>query len=342
MMEKHREECVIGWRVEQVFRPVIHSEEKSMFNIQVLGAVAAMIAVSSSAQAQTGSAAGNTVGDFTLERVLTLAGIIAPAVPNIPAPVLAGIQSGALDVHQVFAYNSAQRTLEQTTFLVPGNSPLPFPSPGAATLVDHYIIQIDSDSTTSSPGASAVLAGHVTSNDAPTPSGNITGAIVTLSFGYRGSAAATQFGPVIESVSGLYSVYTATGVGSLAANATPQKCSLANLNGAYLFRVSGYIQAGANAFGPSFGPYVDNGRFLADGNGNITVVDSGSINGSVFSNRSYALAYTLDSNCLGSAKGSGIAAGISLDIQVSKDGRNMNLVFTQPSSVVASGNGQLQ
>jgi hypothetical protein len=309
-----------------------------MFNIRVFGAVAAMIAVSSSAQAQTASTAGNTVGDFTIERVLTLAGIIAPVVPNIPAPLLAGLQSGALEIHQVFAYNSAQRTLEQTAFVVPGNSPLPFPSPGAATLADHYIIQIDSASTTSSPGASAVLVGHVTSNDAPTPLGNITGAIVTLSFGYHGSAAATQFGPIVESVSGLYSVYTATGVGSLAASATPQKCSLATLNGTYLFRASGFIQIGATAFGPSFGPYVDNGRVTSDGKGNLTGVDSGNINGTVFQNRPLSGAYTLDSNCAGSAK----VSGLSIDIQVSRDGRRLNLIATQPSSVVANGSGQLQ
>jgi hypothetical protein len=338
-MEKCREECVTGCRVEQVFRPVIQSKEKNMFHIRVFGAVAVMIAVSSYAQAQTGSTGSNTVGDFTMERVLTLAGLATPTAPNIPAPLLAALQSGALEIHQVFAYSSAQRTLESTAFVVPGNSPLPFPSPSAATLVDHYIIQIDSASTTSSPGASAVLVGHVTSNDAPTLAGNITGAIVTLSFGYRGSAGATQFGPIVESVSGLYSVYTATGVGSLAANATPPKCSLASLNGTYLFRLSGFIQNGSTAFGPSFGPNVDNGRFIADGNGNFTVLDSGNINGSTFLNRSLPGTYTLDTNCVGSAK---MAGGVSFDIQVSKDGRTLNVVFTQPSSVAASGNAQLQ
>lgn len=306
-----------------------------MFPIRLAGAAAVLVTFSSGIQAQTGA---NTVGDFTMERVLTLASVTSPTAPTLPPAVLAGLQSGALEIHQVFVYNSGQRTLEQTAFVVPGGSPLPFPNAGAAPLADHYIIQADSAGTTSTPGSSAVLVGHVTSNDAPTPWGNITGAIVTLAFGFHGSASATQFGPIMESVSPVYGLYTATGVGSLAPTATPQKCSLATLNGTYMFQLSGFYQSGSTAFGPAFGPFVDNGRFTADGNGNIAVFDSGNVNGVPFLNRSFSLTYTLDGNCVGSFK----SPTLSIDVQVSKDGRRLNMVFTQPSSLAASGSGQLQ
>ena len=142
-----------------------------------VAALAALVAISPFGRAQVNQNGGSAPGDFTMERVLTLSSASAPTPPNFPPPVLAALQSGALELHQIFVYNSAQRTLEQSALVVPGGSPLPLPSPGSATVGDHYIVQVDSASITSSPGPSAVLVGHVTSNDVPTPFGTITGAI---------------------------------------------------------------------------------------------------------------------------------------------------------------------
>src|SRR5450755_376800 len=87
---------------------------------------------------------GNGVGDFTLERILTLSSIISPLQPSFPDAVLAGIQNGTLEIHQLFTYNSAQRTMEQLAFVVPGKSPVPFPNPNAASVADHYFVQVES------------------------------------------------------------------------------------------------------------------------------------------------------------------------------------------------------
>ena len=122
----------------------------------LLNVAAAILGSGCALHAQT---AGSTVGDFTIERVLTLASIIAPTAPNFPPPVLAGLQAGAIEIHQVFAYNSAKGTVEQTAFVVPGKSPVPFPNPGNAPLADHYIVQVDAASVTSSPSPSVVLIG---------------------------------------------------------------------------------------------------------------------------------------------------------------------------------------
>ncbi len=298
-----------------------------------VGVLAVAVAINSIARAQNSGAPG----DFTIERVLGISSIIAPTAPNLPPPVLAGLQNGTLEVHQVFVYNSAQRTLEQTAFVVPGKSPLPFPSPGNAPLADHYIIRVDSASLTSQPGPSAVLTGKVISNDAPTPWGDITGAVVTLSFGYQGSGAATRLGPIYESVSPLYGLYTAMGVGSLSLTPSPssQGCSAATLNGVYTFQLRGSIQ---NGTGGQYTPYVDSGRFVADGQGKITIIDAVNANGTVFTDRNFPATYVLDQYCSGTLQ----LPGSSMNIVVSKDGQRVNLIFASPSSIVAMGTGQLQ
>ncbi len=297
----------------------------------LVGALAALAAITPLAFAQDNQ---NAIGDFTMERVLTPSGVTAPTAPALPPPVLAGFLNGSLEIRQVFAYNSAQRTLEQTAFVVPGKSPLPFPSPGSVPIADHYILHVDSARLTSQPGASAVLTGKVISNDMPTPFGDITGAIVTISFGYQGSGPATHFGPVYESVSPLYGLYTATAVGNLSLTPTAQGCSAATLNGVYMFQLQGSVQNGPS----SYGPFVDNGRLFADGQGNLTVIDAGSLNGSIFTDRTFPATYVLDQLCSGTFKWSGGA----MNVVVSKDGQRINMVFTFPSSVVAGGIGQLQ
>jgi hypothetical protein len=293
------------------------------------GAGMALLAIGS-LHAQT---SGNGVGDFTLERVLALSGVISPYAPNLPDAVLAGIQSGALEIHQLCTYNSAQRTLDELAFVVPGKSPLPFPNPSAAPVADHYVIQVESASISSLPGPAVILAGHVTSNDTPTPFGDITGAGVTFTFGYRGSGSSVQYGPIMESVSPLYNIYTPTGVGALSLTPSPHKCSTATLNGTYMFQLAGSVQSGN-----VFMPYAQSGRFVADGAGNITVLDSGDLGGQAFSGRAYPISYVLDANCGGALT----FGGSVIDIQVSRDGTSINMVSTKPAYVIASGVGRIQ
>ena len=298
--------------------------------IVLLNVVAAVIGV----HALNAQTAGNAVGDFTIERVLTIASITAPTAPNFPPPVLAGLQAGAIEVHQIFAYSSAKGIVEQTAFVVPGNSPVPFPNPSGAPLADHYFFQVDAASVTSSPSPSVVLIGHVTSNDVATPWGNITGAGIALSFGYRTAGSSVQFGPIIESVSPVYGLYTATGAGSLSLTPSAQQCSVATLNGTYMFQLGGAINEGF----VRFWPYWESGRLMADGKGNATVVDSGNIGGSSFSGRMFSMSYTLDGNCQGTLN----SAALTMDFQVSRDAGAITFAVTKPSSIIANGSGRIQ
>jgi hypothetical protein len=278
--------------------------------------------------------AGPAVGDFTIERVLTLASIVAPTAPNFPPPVLAGLQAGAIEIHQVFAYNSAKGTVEQTAFVVPGKSPVPFPNPGSAPLADHYIVQVDGASVTSSPSPSVVLLGHVTSNDVATPWGNINGAGISIAFGYQSTGSSVQFGPIVESVSPVYGLYTAAGAGSLSLTPSTQLCNLASLNGTYMFQLGGSFSEGF----VGFWPYWESGTLTADGHGDVTVLDSGNIGGAPFSDRINPMSYTMNANCQGTLT----SPAMTMDFQVSKNGESITFAVTKPSGIVANGSGRIQ
>ena len=301
-----------------------------MSKLNIAGSIAALLAVLAPLHAQSGS---TSPGDFMFERVLPLSGVIAPTPPSLPDAVLAGIKAGAIEIHQRFIYNSAQRTLEQLAFVLPANSTVPFPDPSAAPVADHYMIDVESVSISSSPRPSVILAGHASSNDVPTPWGDITGAGVTLTFGYRSAGASVQFGPVLESVSPLYGLYTDTAAGSLSLSPSPRKCGLSTLSGVYMFQMGGSVQ---NSSG--WAPYWESGSFQADGKGNMTVLDSGNVGSTVFSGRTFPAAYAINEDCLGT-----LTFGTSsFDIQVSRDGKAINWASTKPSFVVANGSGRLQ
>jgi hypothetical protein len=301
-----------------------------MSKLHTAGSIVTLLAALAPLHAQSSA---NAPGDFLVERVLTLDHAFAPVPPNLPDAVLAGIKAGVIEFHQRFIYNSAQRTLEQFNYVVPANSPVPLPDPSKAPVGDHYLVQIESASISNSPSPSVILAGHVTLNDVATPFGYNTGAGVTLTFGYSTAGAAVQFGPVIESVSPLYGLYSDKGAGSLSLTPSTHKCTSSILNGAYIFQLNGSVQG---PFG--WAPYAESGKFLADGKGNVTVVDSGNIAGTIFTARTFPIAYTLNDDCTGT-----FAFGTSgMDVQVSLDGKAINMVFTKPSSVIASGVGRMQ
>ena len=238
-----------------------------------------------------------------------------------------------IELHQRFTYNSAQRTVEQLAFIVPANSPVPFPDPSGAPVGDHYLIQVDSATLSNSARPSIVLTGHVTSNDIPTPYGDNTGSAITLTIAYSNAGAAVQFGPILESVSPLYGLYSTAGAGSLSLTPSVSACSASTLNGVYLFQIGGAVQ---NSSG--FVPYMESGSFQADGNGNIMVLDSGNIGGTVFSDRKFPVSYNLNENCLGTIT----FGGTSSTSRCRGTARSINWSSTKPSDVIANGTGRLQ
>ena len=301
-----------------------------MSKLNITGLIVTLLTVLAPLHAQSSA---NSPGDFMVERVLPLTSILAPTAPSFPDAVLAGLKAGAIEFHQRFIYNSAQGTLEQFALVVPANSPVPFPDLSTALVADHYFVNVESVTLSNSPRPSVILSGHATSNDVPTPWGDITGAGVTLTFGYRAAGASVQFGPVLESVSPLYGLYTDTGAGSLSLSPSSRKCTLGTLNGVYMFQLNGSVQ---NATG--WVPFSESGTLQADGKGNIAVLDSGNIGGTIFRDRTFPIIYTINESCLGIFN-FGTSA---IDFQVSLDGKAINMVFTKPGTVSASGVGRIQ
>lgn len=302
-----------------------------MKNPKILTLAVLSAALSHSMLAQQGQT--NSLGDFTMERIILLSGVSAPTPPNLPGQVLDALQSGALEMHQVFVYSSAQRIIDQTNYILPGGSPLPSTDLSKAIVGDHYKIQVDSIVVNQSRGPSALMIGRVVSNDMITPFGDITGAMVSLSFGYQGSGPGMRFATIIESVSPIYTIYSAAGVGSLSATASPQKCTLSTMSGSYQYSIRGSVMTAPN----TFTPYVESGYLTADGIGNVAVFGTVNLGGNVMPNR-LPLSYTINDNCSGVLKGK---AG-SLEMVLSSEGRRVNLMFTSPSNLIAVGDGQLQ
>lgn len=300
---------------------------------RIAGFIVTWSAALASLHAQTGV---DGPGDFMVERILTLNSIVSPTPPSFPDAVLNGLKNGVIEIHQRFTYDSSKRLLEQLAFVVPANSPVPFPDASAAPVADHYFVQVDNAGTSTSPRSSVNLVGHATGNDVPTPWGDITGAGVTLTFGYRSAGTAVQFGPILESVSPVYGLYTDAGAGSLSLTPSARKCGLGTVNGAYIFTLGGSVQAGT-----SWAPYSESGSFQSDGKGNITILDSGNIGGNAFTGRTFPIAYTLRDDCRGTFT-FGSNGSNTMDFQVSQDGKALTMAFTKPASVIANGSGRVQ
>ena len=277
---------------------------------------------------------GNGPGDFVVERVLTLTSILSSTAPGFPESILTGLTSGAIEIHQRFTYDSARQTLDQLAFVVPGRSPVPFANPGGAPVADHYVVQVERATLSSTPQPSINLMGRVISNDVPTPWGFVNGAGVTITIGYRAAGAAVEFGPILESVSPMYGLYTTSGAGSLSLVPETQACTPGTLKGTYIFDLGGYL---LNT--PTYSPWTESGIFNADGNGNIAVVDSGNLAGTPFLDRTFPILYTIKTNCTGTFT---LGSGSTMDFQLSRDGSSINLVFTKPSNVIAKGTGRRQ
>ena len=196
---------------------------------------------------------------------------------------------------------------------------------------------MDNASVVSSSHPSLVLSGHVTLNDVITPFGDITGAGVTLTIGYSAAGAAVQYGPILESVSPLYGLYSTSGAGSLSLTPSAQKCAPGTLNGTYMFTLGGSVQGSTG-----WAPYLESGTFQSDGQGNIAVLDSGNIAGRVFKGRTFPIVYTVNDDCTGTFTFGSSSNPSTMDVRVSPDGKTMNMVFTNPATVVANGSGRQQ
>jgi hypothetical protein len=114
---------------------------------------------------------------------------------------------------------------------------------------------------------------------------------------------------------------------------TPLNSESDTLSGVYTYSLRGYIQTAPG----TFGPYVESGRFTADGNGSVAVFGTADVAGTMSANR-LAITYAVKDDCTATFQWK----GGSMDVVLSNNGQLVNMIFTSPSAVVAMGSGQLQ
>jgi hypothetical protein len=103
------------------------------------------------------------------------------------------------------------------------------------------------------------------------------------------------------------------------------KCSVATLNGTYLFAHDGVKIKGNDQL-----PFANAGYDVFDGNGKVETVVSGNANGETFRNDRFSGTYTVKADCTGTAYG-------ELDLFIAPDGSMFTFVQIKPKSSVTSG-----
>lgn len=125
---------------------------------------------------------------FTLEHTVPLSQMISSTTPDLPAAVMAAVQSGALEVREQINYTQSQNTASVTIFTAAPGSPSPTPTATLAgsMVLSVVVIAVDKVYSTLKPAPGLLLTGKVIGNAPPTPFGNASGAEAAISVGYTG------------------------------------------------------------------------------------------------------------------------------------------------------------
>ena len=121
---------------------------------------------------------------------------------------------------------------------------------------------------------------------------------------------------------------------------SPDACTLASIKGSYGYHNSGFFYDSKG----NFGVYAAIGRFVADGNGFLTAVDTISVDGAVTAGRKLSGTYTINADCTGSAIFSNATSGAVLgnwDMVLVSAGKEI-LMNEKDSDIILSGSAKVQ
>jgi hypothetical protein len=179
--------------------------------------LATMIAAGQTSGAATAGAP--TLKSLTIEAIVPVSGLDAAATPNVPADTLASLTNGTLELRQQLSYSASANTLKVTGIVEAPGSPLPTPASAAGvTTLYSYTINVDRVDVTAKPGNAVVIVGSVSGDSAVTPFGDIAGALVSVSAGYKTStttASTTEFSRVSTNIAGAASLFSTKGSGTV-------------------------------------------------------------------------------------------------------------------------------
>jgi hypothetical protein len=197
--------CEIEKENEMKFRSIA-----SAFAVTLVLVLISSAPVTAQSTPASGTASLQT---FNIERLITIADILTTITPNLSASELAALAGGALEIHEVLAYNPQANTLTSTVFAVPTGSPLPTPPAALAALPVSSIVEIstmvpDKIYVTTTPFMSVTFVGSVVQSTA-TPYGSYLGAVATISVGFT-SDTPPKVNTVVESIAGALVAYSAS------------------------------------------------------------------------------------------------------------------------------------
>jgi hypothetical protein len=112
-------------------------------------------------------------------------------------------------------------------------------------------------------------------------------------------------------------------------DASGAKCSVATLEGTYLFAADGVEIEGNDQ-----PPFANAGYDVFDGNGKVKDVFSQNINGKITRSESGSGTYSVKANCTGTLT---FASGTRYDTFIAPDGSQLTFVQTKPSEDVSAG-----
>jgi hypothetical protein len=106
------------------------------------------------------------------------------------------------------------------------------------------------------------------------------------------------------------------------------QCSVATLNGKYLFTEDGVQIKGNNT-----GPFAAAGYQVHDGKGKVNGIYSGNYNGTIYTNEPYSGTYTVDADCTGTAT---FTDGTHYDLYIAPNGSMFTFVQTDSDYVTSA------
>ena len=160
-----------------------------------------------------------TVQAFLIERALTFPHLLSTISPNpalVTPAILAGIESGQLEIRERLAYDPVGQTIASTTFLVFAGSPLPTPLSVdlSQQTIAYFVLVVGTPVLSTKPYPSILFTGTVVDNPSGTPFGQYEGAAAFVSAGYTNDNP-PQLNNVACVIAGATIAYSASAVGTL-------------------------------------------------------------------------------------------------------------------------------
>jgi hypothetical protein len=149
-----------------------------------------------------------------IERKLTVNGIVANPVPELPAEILAQLAAGTLEARERLTYNPNNNTI--TSRLLYRQPSTTFPTPASeffTNLSQAYSVNVEKMYISDKPTPNMLIVGTVRSNDVRGPFDNFTGAPVAISMGFTSDFKTIT--NVTTVVAGVATIASGTGAGTL-------------------------------------------------------------------------------------------------------------------------------